>query len=276
MSTNAEESYYNDKYDAIVANEFTYLETSQTKLTASIVHACCGSLSSLSSVLVLSIIYRSKIGLSSTHHRFLFAIGICDFISSFAIGLSTLPMPKDMIYTQFEGNSFGNFITSDIQGFCAHYFSGLMISFHCGLCFYYLCIIPFQMSKKKFGTRVEPFIHIGVRCFHLPIDLSLVLTKVSRHFLLYLIDESKIKASMLTLVLFLCFAFFAVIQPITLCKLGHSSSISVLLFWREIVYVTRLNEYSCNRSEYIGYFSIKFGIIGYSFNGDNCDVPRLL
>lgn len=208
MSTNTtEESYYNDKYDAIVASEFTYLETSQTKLTASIVHACCGSLSSLSSVLVLSMIYRSQIGLSSTHHRFLFAIGICDFISSFAIGLSTLPMPKDMIYTQFEGKSFGNFITSDIQGFCAHYFSGLMISYNCGLCFYYLCIIPFQMSKKKFGTRVEPFIHIGVQCFHLPIDLSLVLTKVSRYCLLYLIDESKIKASMLTFlfIALLCF-----------------------------------------------------------------------
>ena len=76
MSTNAEESYYNDKYDAIVANEFTYLETSQTKLTASIVHACCGSLSSLSSVLVLSIIYRSKIGLRNLRLHLI----LCDWV----------------------------------------------------------------------------------------------------------------------------------------------------------------------------------------------------
>lgn len=181
-----DQEYYDAKYETAAGFWLTYLETPQTKLKATIINSTCASLSVLSSMVILFIISRSNTRLSLTYHRFLFAMSVGDLIGSFAIALSTLPMPKDMIYTQFEGKSIGNVTTLQMQGFCINYFHGLQMYYNFFLCIYYLCIIPFQISRKAFQKRFEPFVHFAVQAFHLPAAIIMMYTKVRKmHIILF-------------------------------------------------------------------------------------------
>jgi hypothetical protein len=122
----------------------------------------CSSLSSLSTVASLAtvtIILRSYDGLTSVYHRFFFYISISNVLFSLSMALNTLPMPKDMPYTQFEGLHIGNQTTCNIQGLL--FLSGIAADFcyFAGLCLYYLCSITFKMKDKAFRKYIEPLIH---------------------------------------------------------------------------------------------------------------------
>ena len=80
------------------------------------------------------------------------------------MGLTTLPMPKDMIYTQFETAVYGNQATCTAQGLV--YVAGTRTAFlyFSSLCIYYLASIRFKMSESQMRKRVEPWIHCYILC----------------------------------------------------------------------------------------------------------------
>lgn len=158
--------------------ELTLYETPATKASGALISSFVGILSAISSIVIIVIISRSNTCLSSPYHRILFGMSLADVFSALAMAFTTLPMPKDMIFTQYEGRIIGNTLTCTIQGFTARYFGTVTFSYNVALCLYYLYAIPLKMPDKKFQKRVEPFVHIGVQVMSLPVDISYLYAKV--------------------------------------------------------------------------------------------------
>lgn len=79
-----------------------------------IIPTITGALSFLSSSFIMITIYRSK--QNTVYHRILFFLSFWDALVSFCIALTTLPMPKDVIY-DYKGPSYGNHGTCSMQAF---------------------------------------------------------------------------------------------------------------------------------------------------------------
>ena len=165
--------------EVVIDQQLTYIQTFATTASGVIIPRFVGTLSAISSIIIISIIARSKTRLSSPYHRILFGMSFADVIASAAVAFTTLPMPADMIYTQFQGKSIGNTWTCAIQGYAANTYFHIGAFYNFGLCLYYLCAIPFKMSDKKFQKRVEPFIHIGIQLITMPAAITNFYWKVS-------------------------------------------------------------------------------------------------
>ena len=118
------------------------------------------TLSAISSIALIVILLRSDKGLSTVYHRRIMSIAVATLVASLAMAFSTLPMPKDMIYTAFEGIVAGNTLTCDIQYFFISlgghsYYWFIMI-----LALYYVCRIVLNKSEQKFRNRIEVPMHI--------------------------------------------------------------------------------------------------------------------
>jgi len=136
-----------------------YCNTFYVTKAAIIIATTTGSISLISSVVILIVINRSEIRFSSIYHRIIAAQSLMDIIVSLAILLTTLPMPRDQIYP-FEGPTLGTVTTCQIQGFA--YILGIIGTFlyHNGLAYFYVFIIQFRVNDEKMRTFVEPTIHI--------------------------------------------------------------------------------------------------------------------
>ncbi len=127
------------------------------------------TVSMAASILVISLILRSVKGLArSVYHRILFGMSITDIIQSFAMALTTLPMPKDMIYT-YDSFVLGNRFTCTVQGLTITFGTMTTIAYNGILSFYYLCSICYDMSDDEFKRRFEWKLHvtsvvIGMTC----------------------------------------------------------------------------------------------------------------
>eukprot|EP00979_Chaetoceros_neogracilis_P012910 scaffold3559_cov284-Chaetoceros_neogracile.AAC.8 len=141
-----------------------------------VVMTITASISTLSSGVVILVISRSSTKLRSIYHRILFFKSISDILSSLAMALSTLMMPSDMIYEFTYGiHPLGNWTTCNIQGFSFTF--GTMITFCCDaiLCIYYLCSIKYGMKDRKFSSRIEPLLYLGMIAFALFYNIRYVL-----------------------------------------------------------------------------------------------------
>jgi len=89
-----------------------------------------GSISFVLSALIIYIIARSgeRNAYTATYHRIVVGMCLSDMLSSFAIALTTIPMPKDVhqVYN-FDGAAYGTTTTCEIQAFT--YSSGAGLSF---------------------------------------------------------------------------------------------------------------------------------------------------
>eukprot|EP00979_Chaetoceros_neogracilis_P002575 scaffold435_cov275-Chaetoceros_neogracile.AAC.27 len=151
---------YEEKYENALNDEDTFIETVYTsKLGANIARAS-GSLSVLSSLILILIIHRSRVGLSTIYHRIMYCMSLADIMSSLAMALGSLLMPKDMIYTQFESAVYGNTTTCTAQGIGFLLGANLVFAYNTALCVYYLCSIRYKMTEASIRKRVEPFFHI--------------------------------------------------------------------------------------------------------------------
>jgi len=128
-----------------------------------------GSMSAVSSAMIIFLIFRSTAKLSTIYHRIMFGMSIADIMTSSALALTTLPMPKndDQVWSdkydgdiKWEGQTkLGNMQTCEAQG--VFFICGMqtMFAYNGMLCIYYTCAIAFKMQEKDIRNKVEPFIH---------------------------------------------------------------------------------------------------------------------
>eukprot|EP00979_Chaetoceros_neogracilis_P012900 scaffold3548_cov236-Chaetoceros_neogracile.AAC.1 len=110
------------------------------------------------SALIIYIIARSdRNRYTATYHRIMVFMSFADMLSSSAISLTTIPMPKDVneVYN-FDGKSYGTVVTCEIQAFT--YVLGIRISAGASLCLsvYYLLTIRYHVSHEVITRCVEP------------------------------------------------------------------------------------------------------------------------
>ncbi len=145
-----------------INDERLEIETLPTTTTGIALSVSSSLISTCASILVIYIIMRSVKGLKgSVYHRILFGMSMFDILQSLAISFVTLPMPKDMIYRQFQGLVLGNNLTCKIQGFFVAVGSTTGIMYNLMLSIYYLFSIRYDISDEVFSKRLEPWLHIA-------------------------------------------------------------------------------------------------------------------
>ena len=153
---------YEERMEAALHDERIHIANIYTSRTGSIITEITGTMSAISSALIILVIFRSSIGLSTIYHRLLFGMSIADIMASIAMALTSLPMPKDMIYTQFALSPRGNTGTCVAPGFFFFVGSNLAFGYNAAHCLYYLCKIRYKMKEANIRKCMEPTMHILV------------------------------------------------------------------------------------------------------------------
>lgn len=150
--TNDETHFYND---------YTYYFHKEVIITG----MSTATISSLSSILILSIIYRSQTKLKTVYHRIMTTLSLSDLILSIPIVFSTLALPKSQPFP-FELPSYGNDHTCQLQGIAIIIGYGLVGWFSILLNIFHLCILKYEMKQTKFRKWIEiPFYILGIPFF---------------------------------------------------------------------------------------------------------------
>ena len=132
---------------------------------AAIAPRISGSISAVSSLLIIYVILRSKPKLSNVYHRIMFGLSVADIMGSVSMALTSLPMPSHMSREEefgyhWAGTRLGNTHTCNAQGFFATFGMVAMFGYNGSLCFYYACAIAIGMNEKKIKQNVEkPVLH---------------------------------------------------------------------------------------------------------------------
>ncbi len=153
-------NYDPEVLEAILRVEILGVETPFTKLQGTIIPAISGSVSAISSSLIIYIIHKLRNGLSTTYHRIMFGMSIMDIAESLMMVISTLPMPRDMVYHQFRALSIGNNMTCQAQAAVVNAAGMGTLAYNAALCFYYLCSISFRVSYEDISKYIEPVLHL--------------------------------------------------------------------------------------------------------------------
>lgn len=165
--THAKHSAYEEKYENAVNDPDTYIETAYTSSWGPNIARVSASLSTISSILIIYIIMRSNLGYT-TYHRIMLMLSTGDIFASAAMAFATLPMPRDMIYTQFQTGGYGSQLTCNIQGFLFFFGTNFAFGSNASLCFYYFASITLKWKEEFIKKRVEPWLHTFVVLFALP------------------------------------------------------------------------------------------------------------
>ncbi len=126
--------------------------------TAVVIPTITGLISASSSLMIMAFIIRSR--KNSIYHRILFFISVGDLLSSFAVALTTIPMPRDVVYA-FRGPSYGNIQTCEAQAFLYLFGNALVIFSGSILLVYYLCTLVCNISEEVFRRYIEPGLYIA-------------------------------------------------------------------------------------------------------------------
>jgi len=136
-----------------------------------LIPAFTGSISAVSSSLIIYVIFRTEKKLSTIYHRIMLGMSCADILGSIAMALTTLPMPKEPMTCEEQTEDdllnwsvlrLGNVQTCDAQGFFVLFGTVTMLSYNGMLCMYYVCAIAFQMSEDFIRRRIEPILHFIV------------------------------------------------------------------------------------------------------------------
>eukprot|EP00979_Chaetoceros_neogracilis_P003529 scaffold614_cov212-Chaetoceros_neogracile.AAC.3 len=135
-------------------SEDTEVESFIVTKAGIIIAMVTGSISFLSSMIIISIVLRSMSGIKTTYHRIILCMSSADCLTSLAIALTTIPMPKDVIYP-FDMPSYGNIATCEAQGLILIMGTGLIFCMNGILNIYYLCTLRYNMTEKTFRCYLE-------------------------------------------------------------------------------------------------------------------------
>ncbi len=136
-----------------------------------IIRGVSGIISFLSSFALIWMIARSHKGLSTTQHRILLGLSICDIMSSLSYSTFGFMAPSDNDYSVW--NARGNVATCDAQGVFFAFGATGGIFYNAALNVYSLTVVKFDKNEDYVRTKVEPFLH-GV-----PITWALTFSIVS-------------------------------------------------------------------------------------------------
>jgi hypothetical protein len=89
----------------------------------------------------------------------MFGLSFADIIVSLANALTTLPMPKDVIYP-FSGPSYGTTGTCEAQGLLYIMGSSLALCMMAALNVYYACTLSFNVREEVFRRFIEPVLYV--------------------------------------------------------------------------------------------------------------------
>lgn len=116
-----------------------------------------GTLSTVSSALILYIIFRSREKLSSTYHRIMSILSASDILWSFALALITIPSPKT--YVPFKGPMLGTQATCVAQGFLISV--GSVGAVHMSVCLaWYYALVALRVDKLIIRNYYETIFYI--------------------------------------------------------------------------------------------------------------------
>jgi hypothetical protein len=93
-------------------------------------------------------------GIKTIYHRIILGLSSADCLTSLAIALTTIPMPKDVIYP-FEMPSYGNIATCEAQGLVSMMGNAFVFCMNGILNIYYLCTLRYNMTEKTFRCYLE-------------------------------------------------------------------------------------------------------------------------
>jgi hypothetical protein len=143
-------------FDEFLLSPSLAASRNEVKLRAILFHVF-GSVSFIASSALAFHILRSHDCLSTTYHRLVMGLSIADMMSSFAIALSTVMVPKEMNY--FIPFARGNAASCYAQGFLimVGYFTATM--YNCCICCYYLSIIKYNKKDDYIKNKLEPWFH---------------------------------------------------------------------------------------------------------------------
>jgi len=114
-----------------------------------------GPISTVSSIIIIIMVLRSKVKLSSTYHRLMFGISLTDIILSAGLSCSSLPAP---IGTPGIWKALGTQSTCNAQGICIMFGTGAAPFYFLSLQIYYLCRIKYRTSSENM-RKMEPCLH---------------------------------------------------------------------------------------------------------------------
>ena len=161
-------------YDTIIEDSRTTVETIYTSLVGSYTARTSSILSTVSSLLIILIITKSTAKLTIPYHRLMLGMSICDTFASISMALTTLPMPRNMIYTQFEGSHIGTFTSCAAQSFIQNVGTLGTINYNVALSIYFLHSIHKGSKFCRKWNILEIFLHFI--CIAIPIGLMTSVT----------------------------------------------------------------------------------------------------
>jgi len=150
--------------DLLAQQRKAYLKYS----TATIVN---GSISFIASLLLVLHILRSHDALSTTYHRLVFGLSICDILQSIGQALSATMVPKEMNY--LAPFARGTSTTCDAEGMLFVLGGAAANLYNSSICFYYLAIIKYNKKDDFIREKLEKWFHIV--SISLPVIWSIVL-----------------------------------------------------------------------------------------------------
>lgn len=138
----------------------TFRKTVSTGLVGPLLSSTLGSLSAISSCVIIFIVWRSIPKLSISYHRIMFFMSVGDVIHSTCLALSTLPMPRDMIYTQFEAPYIGTNATCRAQAIGQLYSHTFTYMQSIVLSIYFYCAINGRVKERNMNRKLELFLTV--------------------------------------------------------------------------------------------------------------------
>lgn len=154
-TTNTTDYYYgtDDYYGGYYYTPHEWFAWSRADLVLQVV--LC-SISTLSSALILYIIYKSPMKLRTTYHRIMALLSTFIILTSLPMALATLPIPSS--YVPYKGLTLGTYGTCTAQAFLINFGNGGAMDTALCLAWYYVCS-ALGVSKRSIQKFYEPILY---------------------------------------------------------------------------------------------------------------------